>query len=160
MIGRIRPADATLGLLGLFLLWATLELPIVEFDGAARTAWEALSVIRWLLLAVALVAICIPLVTVVRRTATVALALSVLASWLAPLVLALTTLRLVLFAPAVAGVEGSPTGGAIVIDAGLVLIGLSLLWAMRDERRGLRPGPGAPVKRMEAPAADQPAGSG
>ena len=160
MIGRLRPADLLLGIAGTALFWALFELPVVKFAGVEQTAWESLAIIRWLVLAVAGVAVEIPIAVVVRRTATAALALSALEFWISILALAVLIFRLLLVLPSLSGVDGEPMPGAAALLAIVIVVGVGLFLSLKDERRGLRAGPGAPVIRIDSPAVDAPEQSG
>jgi hypothetical protein len=130
-------------LVSLFLPWYGAE----GFEGTAN-AWQALSVLDFVLAAVALLAIAHPIVAAVQRTAAVPQTLASFVVWFAIVAVVVALIRVVSL-PDVAGVDAS--GNAIADTTREIGVWIGLLGAvgvflaswnsMRDKRfpRAMRP---------------------
>ncbi|MCX6394522.1 MAG: hypothetical protein NTY57_06715 [Solirubrobacterales bacterium] len=155
-LGRLRSEEYFLGILGVGLLWMLFAGEWLKSDipgGIPLSGWETLGILRWLLLTVALLAIGIVPATAARRSAATALAFDVFLVVLAGIGLVTVGLDLV-WPPDVLGATGTAAAGGILGCVLLGLISATALMSLRNESRGNKPDPSAPVIDADQVAQD------
>jgi hypothetical protein len=158
-VSRLRPGDLLAGLAGvallvsLFLTWYTVVLPTGNPDAPALnlevTGWEAFAVIDILLALAAAVGIAVAVVTALRRTPALPVALGVIAVLAGALATLLVVIRIL-------NQPGPNEFVEVAIGAWLGLAGAMGLvaggwWATADERNR-----GVPAPRVEVRPAPPP----
>lgn len=151
MIGRLRLSDIVLGLLGIAAGASVLSAAAFEGPSTDLSIFATMPLTRWLMLAVALLAVLDPIAVVTRRTATGGLFIEVALFWLSLPTILLAGVRLFLLTPDVGGASLDPAPAGLAIFLVFAGVFCSALWAMRDESRGLAPSPGAPVEVLGEP---------
>jgi hypothetical protein len=145
--GRLRSEEYFLGILGVGLLWMLFVAEWLKSDipgGIPLSGWETLGILRWLLLAIALLAIGIVPATAARRSASTALAFDVFVVVLAGIGFVTAALDLV-WPPDVLGATGTAAAGGILGCVLLGLISATAVMSLRNESRGNKPDPSPPV---------------
>ncbi|MEI7888873.1 MAG: hypothetical protein WCI34_01065 [Actinomycetes bacterium] len=155
-LGRLRSEDYFLGILGAGLLWVLFAGDWLKSDLPHMTplsGWETLGIVRWLLLAVALLAVGVVPATAARRSASTALAFDVFLIVLAGLGFVIVLLNLI-WPPDVLGATGVVVRGGLLGCALVGLIAATALMGLRNESRGNNPDPSAPVIDADQAAHD------
>jgi len=175
-VGRVRPAEILaaaggLGLAASLFVFDWYERSVaVSLPGAAPTeavgvavrrlsGWEALTVVRWLLLAAALAGLALLVLQVTQRSTGLPATFAVAVTWLGLIASLLVLYRI-----------ADPPGDRMTVEAGAwvglltaLMVAVGGWWSMRDESPGLggdEDRPPVPVLRVDAlpeqPAAHPP----
>jgi len=133
-LSRLRRGEvvAALGAVALLVIMPALNWFCV--GPISHTGWQALTVLRWLMLASALSALALAVLTVSQRTPAVPVTVAVIVAALAALLTVLLAWRVILDPPGPDAVSVRVGAWLGLLASAAILLGAS--WSMRDEGGG------------------------